>query len=64
MQEKERQYLETRCDSLERSVQTLMKEQQWEYSAPAISNARFIPGMETFLQGIKNLKFSQTYPGI
>ena len=35
-------YLEARCGSLERSVQILVKDSNWEYSAPSVPTSHWI----------------------
>ena len=45
------QFLETRCGSLERCVEILMKD--WEYSAPPIPRSVLTPNVERFLDDIK-----------
>ena len=59
---KENKSLKTRCGSLERSMQILIKEQKWEYSAPDIPTSHwhnphfdeeYIEEIESFLDDIK-----------
>ena len=56
------EFFEARCESLESTVQVLIKEQKWEYSAPTIPtshwvdqgfNEDYIEWMELFLREIK-----------
>ena len=60
--ERKCKYLEVRCESLERSVQMLRKDTNWEYSAPAIPTSHwidrgfdenYIENMEDFLEKVQ-----------
>lgn len=57
------QFLEARCGSLQRSVQILIEDTKWKYSAPSIPTSHwidrgfdedYIEWMELFLEGIKS----------